>query len=142
MKITEQLTKQLAEFLSAGNICYIHRQTGEVKYFPDTGGYDLADIDEELAEEFKEVEQEIDQYHELKPMPSRDSFKIMEGFAETLPGGELKSALEQALSNRKPFAHFKALIDHSPMRQEWFDFKEKAELEWVADELKWLHEED
>lgn len=52
----------------------------------------------------------------------------MENFANQLNDGLFKDQLLEALSKRKPFRHFKHLIDQSEFRQHWFDFKQK-ELE-------------
>ncbi len=50
---------------------------------------------------------------------------------------KLQKRLVYALENRKPFAHFKRIIDDSAERQNWFDFKDNDYAEIAK---KWLEE--
>jgi len=60
----------------------------------------------------------------------------MERFADQMEDKELQTELYNALNRRKPFRNFKDSVDHSPYRQNWFDFKAKKLEKYVAEELK------
>jgi hypothetical protein len=59
------------------------------------------------------------------------SFGIMEAFVQEVKDKNLQKKLVYALSNRKPFAHFKTLIDNSDYRKKWFAFKQQKLQEYV-----------
>ena len=70
----------------------------------------------------------------FEPLESDESFQIMEQFAEKLEDKKLQIKLFYVLGHRKPFAHFKAIIDNSSSRQNWFDFKKH----WLENHVKEL----
>ena len=88
----------------------------------------------------EEIEQKIDSWGEVvifEIPESWESFKIMEDFADSLPvKSRTKSALFRALSGRKPFAHFNAIIHQAPERAEWFVFRQSALEDRVREELE------
>ncbi len=65
----------------------------------------------------------------------------MEDFAENLnENKQLQGRLLYALNKRKPFREFKFIIDNSgDFRQQWFDFKNNWQQEFVEQELKRLY---
>lgn len=69
----------------------------------------------------------------IDPPESWESFQIMEDFVEQALPEEcpLRSSLARALKGRKPFSHFKSLVDDSEYRSLWFDFKHKQLMELV-----------
>lgn len=72
----------------------------------------------------------------LNGWSSRESFKIMEDFVETIGDWRLRGRLSEVLSERKPFKNFKWHIDNSgTYRQKWFDFKNTRVCEWVAEQI-------
>ena len=68
-------------------------------------------------------------------MDSMQSFRVMEDFANSLSDDAFRDRLIHQLSQRKPFSKFKWTIDNSNYRQDWFDFKEQAYLQWVRQQL-------
>ena len=47
-----------------------------------------------------------------------------------------KGKILNAISKRKPFQNFKNLIDSSHYRQNWFDFKNKAYINFVKQQIQ------
>ncbi len=95
----------------------------------------LALLGEDAEEEvFKHGEWE--QVYTFEPLESFESFKIMEQFVGTLGNGTLRNRVVKALNRRRPFANFKAIVENSEYRQEWFDFK-KAWLESHVKKTIW-----
>ena len=72
---------------------------------------------------------------EVEPLESHESFRIMEEFALQLINIPMQNKLIQALSNRKPFANFKRIIDNSTERQNWFGFKELELQKFVRTQI-------
>ena len=85
-----------------------------------------------------------DKFFPVEHSTSSKAFGVMEAFVETLRDNGLRSQLINALQRKKPFANFKYIIDNSPLRQEWFQFRDEAYAaiakEWIeenaSDELK------
>ena len=96
-------------------------------YFTSNGEEDFAEEALEHPEKFLELE----------PLRSSQSFKVMEAFVETVKDKGLQGQLVQSLEGKKPFANFKIIIDNSSVRQDWFEFRNKAYAE-IAKE--WLEE--
>lgn len=128
MKLTEEQIKEIAGNLECGLQCHVHKVTGQMEFHPDPDEV----LDPELwQEQFDMIEANKDDYELFEKMDSFQSFRVMEEFVDTLKPGALKSKLENILSRPKPFRNFKYEIDYSDYRQDWFDFRKKAYIEWV-----------
>lgn len=141
MKLSKEKIKEIAESLGTGMICYLHKQTHEVR--------ELIDFDEfpdgrELWEaDIKEIEANIDDYFKIESIPSRDAFRIMEAFVETLPSSKIKWQLEYTLEGKKPFRNFKDRVDrHENIRQQWFKFRDWKREEWVRNYIENLDDSE
>lgn len=144
MKLTEQQIKSTAESLDAGMRCFYNLKTGEIEEMFREEDMDYVDDYEDLwREKLDQIEENLDDYIEFNPMDSRDAFKVMERFAESVNDYELQYRLRRALDRRGPFSNFKHVIDHSgPYRQMWFDFKMQAMIEYVKMLEEQHHDED
>ncbi|MBL7113053.1 MAG: hypothetical protein ISS19_14035 [Bacteroidales bacterium] len=69
-------------------------------------------------------------------MESREAFKVMEDFTGEINDKHFREDLENILSRKSPFANFKAEIESSPYRQNWFDFCLNAYNEYVKVQLE------
>jgi len=134
MKLTEEQIKKIAEEIDSGMSCYVHRLTGKIISVIDLDNFDA---DEEGWEkEFKEIEDNSDDYLKIENMSSTEKFELMAEFAENLDNPLLKEELINALEKSKPFRNFKWLIDNSGLyRQKWFDFESQKMIEWVKQQL-------
>ena len=105
---------------------------------------DDQDDDEEEDEEDERSLDNPGKYFMIKAVDSSASFQVMEGFAESVRDKHIRAKLIQALEGKKPFANFKWVIDNSPVRQAWFDFRNNAYVDmakewiekWAPNELK------
>ena len=59
----------------------------------------------------------------IEPLESHESFQIMEQFANKMDDINFREQLINILNRKRPFANFKAIIENSHHRQNWFDFK-------------------
>lgn len=134
MKPTNEQIAEIAEWLECGMTCYFHRPTGEIEYHPND---ELLYMDEEPWEEIlNRIEEDRDNYDRFEKMESRQEFGVMEDFANSLSDEPFRERIFEHLSRRKPFRNFKALIDSSKYRQDWFDFRTQAYIDFV----KWQME--
>ncbi len=127
----EEITAALEDH-SGMALYYLDKEIGNVIPLAE---YDHFDGDEALRDQ---IDENPSRYILIDPMPSRDSFRFMEEFVESLPDGEDKRILERALEWRKPFSNFKnALYDMPEIRERWFVFKNECMrryiLEWIED---------
>lgn len=129
----KHIVKEIAENLDCGLDCYYNHQNSELLAIPNNlRHHDPELFEETFAGDLVKIAQEGKAYIFFEVLPSNESFKIMECFANELSDKALSFKLSTCLQNRKPFQNFKSAIDHSQYRQDWFDFKQK-ELETIVE---------
>jgi hypothetical protein len=112
---------------------YLDLSTGAV--VPVVG--DLLDVDPSMAEA---LEAQPDRFFAIDPISSHEAFSIMEAFVAGLPQGAPTARLAAALSQGRPFRHFKdALLEWPHIREQWFRFH-NARMRMVAEE--WITAND
>lgn len=128
--------KEISEQLDCGFRAFYHKQSGKLIFVPNTDQF--FDMDTTAwKEELKKLKKNSSDYREVYAMDSKDSFKLMEDFAQEVTDGKLQQQLINALNRQKPFSQFKFIIDNSgEYRQSWFNFKNKRYIEWTEDQLK------
>ena len=137
MKLSQKQTDDIAQTLDMGLVCYIHKETGEVKEMQTEESAEIGGVEKEWREEMEVIEKERDKWVLIEPMLSRDSFRIMSDFAEMeVRNRNLQGRLAEALNRSRPFANFKRIVDNSDMREEWFAFKRKRYEAWVRREIR------
>lgn len=126
---------EIAQNLQCGMDSYYNPKTKEVISIPNLS--DIYGDDDELEDAIEEDKaNDEEEYIKIEVLESHESFEIMEAFAEQLDDTDFQKDLQHALNNRKPFQNFKNLIDPSPFRQAWFDFRQQTLEKKVADILK------
>lgn len=133
-KFTKEKIDQIAESMSMGVNCFYKIDTEELinqfEYKPDS--------EDEYGPSSDDPYFDIDDdnYIKLHPMPSHESYKIMENFARSLDDEPFKNELFDALEKRKPFRHFKWLVEGSDKHQAgWNKFQDAANLAYVKSEI-------
>ncbi|MCC5928691.1 MAG: hypothetical protein JJU28_05540 [Cyclobacteriaceae bacterium] len=140
MKTLEpQQIKEIAEQLDCGFRAFIHKETLELIFIPNLDKYPEMEM-EAWENEVNRLDENFTDYFEVEGMSSTESFRVMEGFMESLSDKTpLKEKLYHALNNKKPFSGFKFIIDNSgEFRQRWFKYKEESLCAYVIDQLYWL----
>jgi len=136
MELTEEAIKSIAEDLDIGMKVYVNIDTNEIKTIIDLDKQ-LDDNIEAWEEDINEIEENSDKYLQFEKMDSRESFQVMEDFAETVKDEELRKKLELGLSLSKPFRNFKDIIDNEvEYREKWFAFKDAKYIEFVKEQLE------
>lgn len=134
MKITPKHIHEIAQELQCGMKVYVNRKNLEIKVILDWDN--ILDNEEFWEEELEKIEREWDDYIALTKMESREAFQIMENFAETIGDGRYQEYLFKILSRKSPFANFKAEIESSSYRQQWFDFRDRSYEAYVRAKLE------
>jgi len=106
------IVKEIAEYLEMGHIVFVNPETLEIDSIPKN--YDPMMTGVEF--DYDKVENWI----EIEPLESHESFEVMESFVESLPDGKEKNKLADAICGYKPFANFNRLIHNSEERENWF----------------------
>ena len=140
MKISEAQIKEIADELEMGMVCHYHVLEGEFVCIPDTDDpfFDL----EPWQESLDKIEEDEEHFVKIEKMDSRRSFQVMADFTDQLPDNRLRNKLHSILDRSKPFRNFKYEIDYSDYRQDWFDFRKNAYIDWVKKQLRLAFEED
>jgi hypothetical protein len=138
-KYPKELIKRIAGEIDSGMIFFLNPNTLETESVLGES-YDISSFDDDYKEFYQEVYDKVDEWENvirIEPLPSWQSFKIMEDFIEScIPDRDtVKNRLWNALSRRKPFQNFKIIIDNSQYRQRWFDFKQSRLEQLVAEQL-------
>ncbi len=135
--ITADNIKEIAEQLDCGLRAFIHKTSGQLLFVPDEDSLEDLDFDA-WGDENEELENNLEDYHEIEKWTSREAFQVMRKFADQVSDNDLQSRLFDALNKNKPFRAFGYVIDDSDFRQQWFDFQNKSQQEFVARELNRL----
>jgi 5'-deoxynucleotidase YfbR-like HD superfamily hydrolase len=134
LTFTKEQIKDIAEQLDCGFKAYYHKQNGELVFVPNMDKH--YDIDKTAwKEEFAKLRKRT-AFQEIEAMESRDSFTVIEDFANQVNDTKLQEKLFNALNRKHPFREFKFVIDSSgEYRNAWFDFKNKSYIEWVENQI-------
>lgn len=132
----DQFYREVGEVMSMSDAkSFINMETLDVEIHPIEDEFGFSE-----EEEDDEVQKSLDnpgKFLRIETLTSSESFRVMETFAESVREKRLQSKLIQALEGKKPFANFKMVVDNSPVRQAWFDFRDDAYAEmakqWIED---------
>ena len=126
--------KEIAEQIDCGFCCYYHKISGEIISIPDFED-SMDDIDEFFGEDLAKIKKDKKNFLTIEKPSSRESFEIMEDFVKEVGELRLRDELNNALNKKKPFSHFKFIVENSVYRQEWFDFKTKQLQKLVIEQM-------
>lgn len=129
MNLKEKQVREIAEYLSSDSICFLHKKTGEIIFFPR----EIYEYDDECIQEAREkIEDNIQDYLKFEPMDSHQAFLVLKKFVEEIVPQDLQEEFFSILSGAKPFRNFKNHIDRfDVLRQQWFDFQQEQNIQWV-----------
>ena len=136
--VTSEHIKEIAEELDCGFQAFIHRQTGEIIFVPDSNFQQQLDLDS-WDEDFKKLKQHKAQFCEIQKWTSKESYSMMTEFAEQLSDRLFQNKLLQTLQNKNPFREFTFAINNSgSFREQWFVYKNTWQQSHVANQLRLL----
>src|SRR5882672_10931786 len=93
--MTDEQIADLVGDLDCGLRCFVHKETKAIVTTPNTND---PDSDSEVWNDAKEeIENNFDNYVEIKKMGSNESFRLMQNFVETVENERLRDRLDQAL---------------------------------------------
>jgi hypothetical protein len=124
----------VGEAMSMNNMrSFINMETLEVDIHAGEDHFSFGDVEDTAREAINNP----GKFLAIEVLDSFQSFRIMEAFTETVKDKGLQRQLIQALQRKRPFANFKHLIDSSPIRQNWFQFRDEAYIgmakEWIEE---------
>jgi Uncharacterised protein family (UPF0158) len=139
LTFTKEQINEIAEELDCGFRAFYHKENGELIFVPNTDKYPDMDTDA-WDDEFNKLDENYLDYREIEEMQSKDSFSVMENFAEKINNLKLQQKLFDALNKKHPFREFNYVIDNSgDYRDTWFNFKKKQYIEWVENQINLLN---
>lgn len=125
------------EFCTYERLYFLDTKTSEIVSVFDAGLVD----DEETTELLRAIER--DEEGRFIPIPvqdSRESYRDMVAFTETVEDKDLQEKLWIALDGKGCFRRFKnVLLNYLDERKKWFEFKEERLEQRVLD---WLEENE
>jgi len=137
MELTEKQLDEIAGEIQTGMFTFVHKQTGKIESHPDPDDPYLEDEHREVwKEQFNKIKADQENYVKIERMGSREAFEVMENFAESIEDPIYKGRFFERLTGRKPFANFNHLVHNSPYRQDLFDFRDKAQREYIKNEFE------
>lgn len=133
MPLTDEQIVEIVEQLDCGMVCFYHRPTGAVEFYPAPDN-PYADL-ELWQDTIDKIENDPANYDTFEKMSSSQEFEVMEHFAHSLTDNKFRDQILECLSKRKPFRNFKELIHSSDYRQDWFNFKKNAYIDFVKEQI-------
>ena len=120
------VVKEIAEYLGMGHTVFVNPETLEIDNMPK-------DYDPIATDDFEFDYDKVEDWIEIEPLESNESFEIMESFVESLPNGKERNRLADAIGGHKPFANFNRLIHNSDERENWFKHRSYWLEKYVID---------
>lgn len=115
----DTLLEEIVESLDTGFIVFVHRHTFELLSYPDPAHWSELDaLDQWLAIKDR-LEAEAADFVEIAPLSSKESYQIMQDFAQQVQDARLRERLLEALRSPKPFRHFRHMVDESDEADAW-----------------------
>ena len=134
MRLTVKQIVEIAQDLEAGMKIFINRENLEIRTILDWD--DMYGDNGIWQEELEKIQYEWAEYVVITKMESSEAFEIMEAFVDEVQDKRLHEDLVKILNRRSPFANFKAEVESSLYRQEWFDFRLNKFIDYVKDQLE------
>jgi hypothetical protein len=134
--IKPEMIKEIAEMLDVGMLCFYNKTTGELDFYPDKSQNPGSDM-EAWDEVINKVDENYGDYIRFEPMYSSASFRMMEGFISNIDHIPTHNRFINAISRKRPFAHFKGLLlDYPELREQWFVYKQERYMEYVKEQAE------
>ncbi|MCK9210170.1 MAG: UPF0158 family protein [Prolixibacteraceae bacterium] len=133
-----ELVRRIAENIDCGLVCFVNPDTFEMEDAPRMmvdDPHEYRSLTGVSAKDFNLHHKKWKRCITVEPPESSESFGIMESFVDEVEDKNLKKRVINALSNRRPFANFKNLIETSNYREQWFAFKQRKLEEYVWENL-------
>jgi hypothetical protein len=135
-EIKPEMIKEIAEMLDAGMVCFYHKTSGELEYYPDelrNPGFD----EEIWAEAIDKVDENYGDYLRFEGMESFEAFRVIENFIAEITHIPTHNKFINAISHKKPFRQFNDLLLYYPeLREQWFAYKNECYIEFVKEQIE------
>ena len=140
LQLPPEKIKEIVMEIEGPFTAYYDIKTGEILSVPDghDGYFDLKD--DPWADIVERFEENPDDFVVFKKPESHESFKAMEAFIRTLKGESLKTTLQNALSQRKPFRNFRDALSGQAL-EHWYAFQKQWLAEYVQRIIDEFNEE-
>ena len=124
------VVKEVAKLIEQDNICYINRSSREITSFP------AADIDTpEIAERVAHLEDRIDKYVKIGPMPTASLVLGMEYFIEEVTDRDAAKELARGLKRKHPTRNFLQSVESNyDVKPHWRRYKVEH-YRWYVEQL-------
>lgn len=133
-----ELVRRIAENIDCGLVCFVNPDTFEMEDVPkmmDDDPHEYRMLTGMSGKDLNLHHKKWKKCITVVPPESSESFGIMESFIDEVDDKNLKKRVINALSNRRPFANFKSLVESSKYREQWFAFKQRKLEEYVWENL-------
>jgi len=107
---------------------YLERSTGDIRVLHNSARSDP---------ESRDIRQNPEAFIKIEPVPSREQYRMMEKFIETVNQPTLKAKLTDSIVGKGAFRRFKDTVGRSPdERKRWFAFRDVLLHRFIFDWLK------
>jgi hypothetical protein len=133
--IKPEILKEMAEMVDMGMICFYHKPSGEMDYYPDEDKNPHFD-EGPWMDVIDKIEANSDDYIRVEGMSSGEGFKIMEDFIANIDHIPTHNRFVDAISRKKPFRNFNDMLFNYPdLREAWFAYKLERYIAHVKKQL-------
>ncbi|MCP4501540.1 MAG: hypothetical protein GY822_16400 [Deltaproteobacteria bacterium] len=107
---------------------YLERETGEIRSLFSGS---------QSSEEMEEIRSHPEKFIKLEPVPSREQYRMMERFIDTVIQPNLKAKLTDSIVGKGAFRRFKDAVAKSPEeRKRWFAYRDVLLHRFIFEWLK------
>ena len=124
---------EIAHSLDLGQLCFVHKNKGEVVILITD---DEAMLDDEGLADLEWVENNANSYIRLERPDSKSAFRFMQKFIETFADEIQKNALYELLRGPRPFFNFNLAMKKAKKGAAWEAFRINAIREYVELQLQ------
>lgn len=123
--------KQIVSCLEKGDTCYIHMETGKIIALPEKDT--SLQAEEDLWQEERAlINQDWANYLVVPPPSPKERLRWMQLFATGVKETNCRENLILVLQWKNAYHNYrKVLLDYPSIRKEWYQFRQKALLEWA-----------
>ncbi len=129
MNSPHQIVKIVAELIEQNRICYVNKYSREVKDF------DLSEVNlPEVKEKIDKIEEKIEKYIKIGPMPKQNLIYVMEGFLTEVMDRGIGKELEKSLKRKNPTRNFLQIAEsREDINQHWLVYFDEQQIEYVGE---------
>ena len=135
-KIALHDIRKVVKLLDSRHLVYIHLETGKIIGIPEFDDF-IDFVDDESQIYYSEIETHPNEYYQIQPLSSRETFNLMMDFAQEQEEMDVTNELVRALRKSNAIVEFKRKLNqlNSSVKRNWITFQEEKTIQHIRNKL-------